>query len=565
MSSLILYLLEANGLLAILYALYWLLLRKETFFSFNRFFLLAIMASSLLIPLLSFDLFPSAHSVISKPMGELRDMRISYYDAFEAWSHKAAYPSPITEHTDDPLGKEKADTQPWLLSLTLMLYCIGLVAVIFRLIGSYRWIQRLKSSSQQEVIQGIRVVKVPHPIAPFSFLNLVFVHEDTMPNEDFDQILAHEKTHIREGHSLDLLFVQLAAAGLWFNPVVWQLIKSLKTTHEYIADKNTINQGYSLVTYQTLLLRQLISTNSYGLIHNFNLSFIKKRITMMNIEKSGWAGRAKVALALSTVLVFSLVLVQCNSKNDEQILRESQASSEGIDVPVLPESGFKFKGDPATAVTLSVDDNQITLDGEKVEIGDIAPTLKSESGEHDVIIFRIDRTQPMSLVREVQNEVRKADRLKILYLGQTSDGKPVDVAIMLPPLPGSRSGMTQPKLDDKFVRENNLNLYKVTTDEKAGPAKQQKVYDFVKDQVAEQKKNYVISARFSDDDTFNQYLAEVYHLQQAFYQLYEERSQEMYGESYWDLFEIKDTSEKYAEMYDAVKQDMPMNISIAED
>nr|WKN39554.1 M56 family metallopeptidase [Tunicatimonas sp. TK19036] len=565
MSSLILYLLEANGLLAILYALYWLLLRKETFFSFNRFFLLAILASSLLIPLLSFDLFPSADSVISKPMGELRDMRISYYDAFEAWSHPAIHQLPNGRSAEVPVYKEKADVPRLLLTIASIVYCLGFMAVIFRLYGSYRWILKLKNSNQKEVIQGVTVVKVSHPIAPFSFLNLVFVHQDSVPGEDFDQILAHEKTHIREGHSLDLLFVQLAAAGLWFNPVVWQLIKSLKTTHEYIADKNTINQGYSLVTYQTLLLRQLISTNSYGLIHNFNLSFIKKRITMMNIEKSGWAGRAKVALALSAVLVFSLVLVQCNSKNDEQILRESQASSQGIDVPVLPESGFKFKGDPATTVTLSVDDNQITLDGEKVEIGDIASTLKSKSGEHDVIIFRIDRTQPMSLVREVQNEVRKADRLKILYLGQTSDGKPVDVAIMLPPLPGSRFGAAPPKVDDAFAQEHNMALYKVTTDEEAGPAKQQKVYDFVKDQVAEQKKNYVISARFSDDDTFNQYLAEVYHLQQAFYQLYEERSQEMYGESYWDLFEIKDTSEKYAEMYDAVKQDMPMNISIAED
>jgi beta-lactamase regulating signal transducer with metallopeptidase domain len=144
-------------------------------------------------------------------------------------------------------------------------------------------------------MDGVKIIKLPFPTAPFSFFRYVFVRDEMVGTPEFDHILAHERTHIQQKHSLDLIFVQLLAAFLWFNPVIWLLIKSLKTTHEYIADKKIINSGYSLVEYQTLLLKQLISNNSFGLVHNFNLSFIKKRITMMTHKKSGWSGKVKVA------------------------------------------------------------------------------------------------------------------------------------------------------------------------------------------------------------------------------------------------------------------------------
>ena len=570
MSSLILYLLEVSGVLVILYSLYWILLSKETFFSLNRFFLLAILVFSFLFPLLSFDLSPSSGSVISKPIGELRHMRMSYYDAFEAWSYEAVSNSFKAKNTDGHLAKEKASTQPLLLTIALIIYGTGFAAVVFRLIWLFIWIRRLKNASQKEVIHGLTVVKVSHQIAPFSFLNSVFVHQDMVQSEDFDQILAHEKTHIQERHSFDLIFVQLSAAGLWFNPVVWQLVKSLKTTHEYIADKKTIDQGYSLVTYQTLLLRQLISNNSYGLIHNFNLSFIKKRITMMNVKKSGWTGKAKVALVLSAVAVFSLVMMQCNSRIDEQVLLESQPSSalevsDGIELPFLAKSEYKFNLNPNTpTLDLAISENKITINGEAIEVDQIASVVKNASEEQTVVITWIDRTQPMALVRDVHEEFRKADRLKFLYMGQTSTGEQVEVPLRLPPFPESESGKQLPAINDQYARENNIGFLKIQMGNHTGPAIQQKVYDFVKGQV-EEKSNYVVSARFGDDDTYNDYLVNVFYMQAGFFQIYGERAQAMYGMNFSEIFKDKSTNGEYANIYDAIKKDIPMAISIAED
>ncbi len=559
MSSLILYLLEASGILAILYLLYWLLLRKETFFSFNRFFLLAIPAFSFLFPLLSFELSTSADSVISQPIGELRNIRMSYHDVFEAWTYEAAYTPAAT--INNASAKATASTHSLLFNIAFIIYITGLAVVVFQLMLSYCWVLRLKSKGRKAIIHGITVVKVARQIAPFSFLNAVFVHKDMVRSEDFEQILAHEKTHIKERHSLDLLFVQLSAAVLWFNPVVWQLIKSLKTNHEYIADKKTIDQGYSLVTYQSLLLRQLISNNSYGLIHNFNLSFIKKRITMMNVKKSGWAGKAKVALALSAAIVFSLVITQCNTNMDEQGLLNAPISTslevnKGIDVPVLQETEYPFKLNPDIArIDLSISGDKIIINGEEVEVGEIASILKDETEEHLTVIVRIDGTQSMDLVSDVHKEFRKANILKFLYIGQTPAGAQLEVPILLPPSPSS--GVIMPEIDEQYAREHNMDLLKIRMGEDNSPAVQDKVYDFVKEQVGKQNANYVVSARFSNDDTFDDYLSSVFYMKEAFFEIYTERAEKIYGKDY--------KKEDYSEVHAAVKKGIPMAISIAED
>ena len=54
MQELIIYLLKANGLLVAFFLAYHLLLRKETFFTSNRWFLLFGMIASALLPLLFF-------------------------------------------------------------------------------------------------------------------------------------------------------------------------------------------------------------------------------------------------------------------------------------------------------------------------------------------------------------------------------------------------------------------------------------------------------------------------------------------------------------------------------
>ena len=93
----------------------------------------------------------------------------------------------------------------------------------------------------------------------------------------------------------------------WFNPFVWQMRKALKTTHEYIADRQVIDKGFERFEYQALLLKQVIGYHSVELVNNFNLKPIKNKIAMMNKNKSGLPAKLKAMLvAPFAILVFFL-------------------------------------------------------------------------------------------------------------------------------------------------------------------------------------------------------------------------------------------------------------------
>ncbi|WOK07120.1 M56 family metallopeptidase [Imperialibacter roseus] len=569
MAELIMYLLESSALLAFFYLLYVLVLRKETFFSLNRFFLLGILAFSLLFPLVSFDISPTEVTVLERPIAEISKARMSYYEAMAAWEFEARSAAGSTQTAAEP-GVMVSTGVDWLrlaINGILLLYAIGVVVCLSRTCWSLRWIRKVISSHSYEEMDGIKVVKLPQPISPFSFLNYVFVPDSLVDSSEFQQILAHEKTHIEQRHSVDLLIVQLLAAFLWFNPVIWQLIKSLKTTHEYIADKKIITSGYSLVEYQTLLLKQLISNNSFGLVHNFNLSFIKKRITMMTNQKSGWSGKVKVAMAIAGTVLFSAIIVQCNSKMDESVAESGPAAETstefeaGVNLPVLPDNGYTFDGNRSDALNVSITGNKLSIEGKVYNLSDIASLVKdAKLSDHAVIILRVDKDQSMSLVRDVQTELRKADRRKILYIGQTVSGKSFEMPFLLPPMPGrpAADGKQLPEIDDQYAAEHDMDILKIRLGDNAGAANQQLVYDFVMGQRQKDKSNYVVSAGFDDGDTYSDYLVNLAYIQEGFNQIYQERSQQMFGKDFYDI------AANNKEQYQAVRQGIPRAISVAE-
>ncbi len=558
------YLLESSALLAFFYLLYVLVLRKETFFSLNRFFLLGILAFSLLFPLVSFDISPTEVSVLERPIAEISKARMSYYEAMAAWEFEARSAAGSTQTAAEP-GVMVSTGVDWLrlaINGILLLYAIGVVVCLSRTFWSLRWIRKVISSHSYEEMDGIKVVKLPQPISPFSFLNYVFVPDSLVDSSEFQQILAHEKTHIEQRHSVDLLIVQLLAAFLWFNPVIWQLIKSLKTTHEYIADKKIITSGYSLVEYQTLLLKQLISNNSFGLVHNFNLSFIKKRITMMTNKQSGWSGKVKVAMAIAGTVLFSAIIVQCNSKMDDAVSLEKSLAeadlAESVDLPTVKANGYKAKS-RTDSLTYNIADDQITWKGKHYDIDEFVALVGTfKLSENGMVVMRIDKDQSMGLVRKLQTAMRKANQRKVLYVAETTDKARFEMPFLLPPTSDyvNDNNPRQPTIEE-LAAEGKFDILKIDMGKNSGEAIKGIVYDFVQSHVTRGSTNYVVSAGFDDDDTYNDYLVTLCHIQQAFDQIYQERAQEMFGKDFYTL-------EFGKSEYNAVRQDIPKAISIAD-
>ncbi|RLD95782.1 MAG: hypothetical protein DRJ13_14030 [Bacteroidetes bacterium] len=177
------------------------------------------------------------------------------------------------------------------------------VRFVYLVIRLYLLAKRNRVSRQD----GFRMVEIEEEISPFSFFRFLFINNGSFTNSELDHVLEHEKAHIRQRHTTDHLFAHALAIFQWFNPLAWQMRKALKTTHEYIADRQVMDQGIERIDYQALLLKQVIGYHSVELVNNFNLKPIKQRIAMMNRTQSGLAAKLKATLvAPIAILIFFL-------------------------------------------------------------------------------------------------------------------------------------------------------------------------------------------------------------------------------------------------------------------
>jgi hypothetical protein len=562
MVEVIIYLMESSVMLALFYLLYWFVLRKETFFSVSRFFLIGAPVASLLLPLISIEIMTPTLGPVERPIEAFSNFRMSYYDAIAGWEFDA------TRGRDASVAREPTGVASVpgsfeiIMFIILIIYAVGVVVILSKNVWTIRWIKSLIGCSATISRDGVIIIKIPQPIAPFSFFRYVFVHDAIVDTPEFDQILAHEKTHIEQRHSFDLVFIQILAAFLWFNPIVWQLIKSLKTTHEYIADRRIINSGYSLVEYQTLLLKQLISNNSFGLVHNFNLSFIKKRITMMKNKRSGRSGKIRAAMAIAATLIVSVAIIQCNTKLDDVSNQSGNADSDGfngVNLPVLPKTDNHFDGDHADALTFVIAGDKLTIDGKFYQSDDITSVIKNTGlpSLNGHIVLVVDKNQKMGLVREVEMELRKADRRKILYVGVGTDGSKIETPIMLPPTieEARRLGVFVESDLATAEAKGITAILKFKAGDNPGNDNQQKVYSFVKEQLDKSSTDYVVSLKYDDGDNYGAFLTNLHFIREGYIQIYQERSQALFGKDYYDISK---------EEYKAVRMNAPMAISIAE-
>ena len=281
MSDSIQYLLESGVCLAIFYFIYWVFLKKETFFKFIRFFLLLSIPVSFIIPLIN----------ITSPIRS----------------------EVITEETY--MTGNTAIAQGQLFSISDILwfgFLIGAAFLLLRFILRLIQILLLVKKYGYHVYDGVKVVVIDTETAPFSFFNFLFISNADITDHGFERIFAHEMTHIKQYHSIDLLLMELLTIVQWFNPFVWPYKKSLKETHEYLADHAVIAQGCSRAKYQLLIFEQHVGLNMFEFTNNFSQSLIKRRITMMAKIKSN--GRAKLKFLLIVPVVALLVLAFADAK-----------------------------------------------------------------------------------------------------------------------------------------------------------------------------------------------------------------------------------------------------------
>ena len=289
------YILKSSLCLALFYLFYRLLLSKETFHRFNRLALLGLLAFSSAIPFVEVTMEKQAKADIS-------------FDEFML----------IPEVTTSVVIKDVSVPFPW-MALVLLVYGLGIVFFMGRHLWSLRRMcSLLRASRREKMEEGVILFVHKEKVAPFSWMNMIVVSEEDLL-ENGEVILTHERAHIKNRHSWDLLLAEVCVFFQWFNPAAWILKQELQTIHEYEADKWVINNGIDAKTYQLLIIKKAVGTRLYSIANSFNHSSLKKRITMMIKKKSNPWARLKYlyVLPLATVAVAAFARPEVSNEFNE--------------------------------------------------------------------------------------------------------------------------------------------------------------------------------------------------------------------------------------------------------
>ncbi len=276
------YLFKVAVFLATAYIIYHYLLRNDANFLGNRLFLLLMLPLSFLLPLA--PLQSPFRSLTVSP--ELLDLA-------------AAMPAAAAPAAWTPAA------------IAIALYWAVAALFILRILFHLLHLYRLQRRHPRERLRNITLVRVASPIPPFSFFNRIFLHSDKSVNaREMEQIISHESVHIRQLHSLDILVMELAVALQWFNPVVWLYRKALKETHEYLADREVIAQGFNADGYRLLLFEQQFGAKLFEFASHLKQSQIKRRMFMLNRMNRAGKVPYKIVLALPLIALLALALAQ---------------------------------------------------------------------------------------------------------------------------------------------------------------------------------------------------------------------------------------------------------------
>lgn len=400
MNELFNYLLEASLLLALLYGVYWGLLRTESSHQFNRYFLLGSMVLASIIPLLGFSLtIPS----VNMPLA-------AYY---------------LPEFTINAAG----ETIKWWISIDvytsiLIFYLTGVSIFSLRFVYRTYQLRSLLKKSTWEYVQhgGYYLVETKGTFPTSSFLNYLFWDETVSLSEaETEKIKQHELVHIHEQHSLDLILAELLKCILWFNPFIYLIKKQLAMVHEYLADRKVLDHCQP-AEYQQLMLKQLFQVNPLAFSNPFNQSQILKRMKMMQSHKNikPW----KIALA---VLATGSILVLNACELESVVAQKKTVKVEGAIYQIVEKPATYIGGQDAFIDFLS----------ENIQYPNAAQEDQIEGTVHVQFIITKDGQVAEAQIKKGVNEDLDQEALRVVNLMPdwnpgSQEGKAVNTMLIVP-------------------------------------------------------------------------------------------------------------------------------------
>ncbi len=264
---------------------YKLLLQRETFYRLNRIVLLLCLVFSFALPLLP---VPAQYSFRQATEVETGEMIVP--TAIEERQLPGEQINPIIKNeTTLVVPAEETPLITWSQAgrIVLALYWFGVIAFGINFLVQLTSLF-YRAYSRPIIRDGkFRIVELAGDTAPCSFGNNIFINPEKYDWETYNQILLHEKIHIEQGHTWDIVFAELVLIFQWFNPFAWQYRKELENNLEFLTDDQLLQKNnVEKTSYQLSLLKVSAPHFPLSITTNYNQSLLKKRLAMMNAKRS---------------------------------------------------------------------------------------------------------------------------------------------------------------------------------------------------------------------------------------------------------------------------------------
>ena len=281
MATFIIYSIRWTLTLTLLYSLYRLLLRRETFHRLNRAVLLAILVVSPLLPLVPLHTYePTAMDVMLTRIEE-------------------PLMNPTSDANNATLATQEgknAASGLWVRYLAYI-YIIGiavaLAVYLFRLLALMRVIRRSQRITHPIVPKDVHLMLDMRIKQPSSWMHWIIIGPMDL-KQNAETVLRHELAHVRMRHSWDVILCDLTCRLLWCLPFVWMLRQDLVDVHEFQADEAVLQGGVTLDAYEHLLVRKAVQTQVLPIMNTLRRGAVKKRFAMMHCNRSSRWSRLKL-------------------------------------------------------------------------------------------------------------------------------------------------------------------------------------------------------------------------------------------------------------------------------
>ncbi|MBP4137181.1 M56 family metallopeptidase [Flavobacterium geliluteum] len=316
MEALFIFIAKSSGLLMLFYFAYYFLLRKDTFFNSNRWFLLAGLISSIVLPL-----------IIYTKIVWVDPTPVASFSQFTNYPQMNAPQSVAIE----------SFTINWDYVM-FAVYVIGFIAFLIKFgIDFYSLNLVLKGKKVQQQAD-FKFVDINENIAPFSYFDYIVYNSSMYSASELENIVEHEKVHSEQNHTIDVLISRVFCVLFWFNPIMWLYKKAILQNLEFIADSEAAKKISDKKAYQYTLLKITTHESCVAITNHFYQSLIKKRIVMLNKNQSKKWNYLKFYAIIPALVAFVLIFQIETIAQEKKEIKEVSEKKQEIDIYKIKKS-----------------------------------------------------------------------------------------------------------------------------------------------------------------------------------------------------------------------------------